>query len=349
METAAANPAVPTEMDAVVLKNAGGPDGLELRRLPIPIPATGQVLVKVAACGVCGHDVLSRQGHLRHAPEVVLGHEIAGTVAAVGPGSARFSAGDRVASRQRSCCHRCRFCRSGREMLCRQGAEYGQDLPGGYAEYVVVDELGLAPVPPGVDLGEAAIAACAVGTCLRALRSADVGVGMRVAVTGAGGGLGGHALQIARAMGATTVAVTSSATKIDALKDCADEVALLQDGRYDAELRSRGLEPDVVLDLTAKYTLGESLRVVKRGGTVAIVGNAGPGAVEIVPGALIAREIRLIGVNGTTREELEDSLDLIARGVVRPRIDCRLPLAEASRAHGLMERRRANGRVLLVP
>jgi acryloyl-coenzyme A reductase len=336
-------------MRAVVLECFGDPDELRVRELPIPSPGRGEALVAVAACGVCGHDLLNRKGKLHDKLGIVIGHEIAGTVVSVGPAVMDLAVGDRVASRQGRSCHRCRLCRSGRETICAQGQEYGDALPGGYAEYVVVDESSLAMIPDGVAFQAAAIAACAIGTGLHALRLAGVEGGQRVAVTGASGGVGIHALQLARWMGAETVAITSSDSKLSELQDHADEVAVMERGAFAAQLRARNLQPDVVLDLTSRYTLDESLRAVKGGGTVAIVGNLDAGPVGIVPGAFIVRELRMFGSAGTTKEELKDSLSLIARGVIQPHIHDTLPLAEASRAHAILEARAASGRLVLTP
>ena len=277
-------------MQAVVLEAFGAPDVLRLAERPRPRPAPGEVIVEVAACGVCGHDVLQRQGKV--APDVSLGvipgHEIAGVVRELGPGVQRFAVGDRVAATIGArTCGACRACRSGRDTLCTQRVLYGEDIPGGYAEQVAVEAVGLAHVPDNVDLESAAIAGCAIGTGLHALRLAGTEVGDRVAVTGAGGGVGIHALQVARAIGAEVVAVTSSAAKVDLLEPLADTVVVLDDGHYDRRLRALDRRPDVVLELTAKHTLEDSLRVVERAGTVVIAGNLEEGAVPVLPGAFI--------------------------------------------------------------
>jgi len=320
-----------------------------MRTMPVPQPVAREVLVRVEACGVCGQDIMRRRGAVDHVLGAVLGHEIAGTVAAAGPESARFAVGDRVAATQRRACHACDACREGREVLCEHGRLYGEELDGGYAEYCVVDERSLAHIPSGVDTGAAAIAACAIGTGLHALRLAQVGPGQRVLVTGASGGVGIHALQLARAVGAETVAVTSSADKTERLGEFADSVVTLAEGRFDRQVRARCLQPDVIIEMTSRVTLSESLRAVRRGGTVVIVGNLDPGSVEILPGAFIMREIRLIGSKACTLNELTECLRLLDAGDVRAQLHGSLPLSEARVAHELVESGTVWGRVTLLP
>ena len=221
-------------MQAVVLEGFGGPGVLTLAERPRPKARDGEVIVEVAACGVCGHDILQRRGKV--APDASLGtipgHEIAGTVVELGPGVDRFTLGDRVASTIGArCCGVCRYCRSGRDTLCTQRALYGEAIPGGYAQYVAIEAAGLARVPDNVGLEHAALAGCAIGTGLHALLLAGTRVGDRVAVTGAGGGVGVHALQVARAIGAEVIAITSSPSKAGLLEPLADTVVVLDERR----------------------------------------------------------------------------------------------------------------------
>jgi D-arabinose 1-dehydrogenase-like Zn-dependent alcohol dehydrogenase len=135
------------------------------------------LVLKVHSCGVCFHDVLTRNGTLKAGVRLpcVLGHEVAGTVVELGAQVKGFKLGDRVATTQRSyICGHCRFCRSGFEPLCAQRVFLGDvGLVGGYAQYLAISSDCIAQVPDGVDLDHAAVAACAVGTVLNAVR--DVG------------------------------------------------------------------------------------------------------------------------------------------------------------------------------
>lgn len=336
-------------MRAVRLEAFGAPDVLTVASMPVPEPGPGEVLVAVSACGVCGQDVLRRQGQLDRTLGTVMGHEISGEVAAIGPAVSGLAIGDRVAGLQRRSCGRCAACARGRPVLCERGRLYGEDLDGGYADYAVIAASSLVQVPDGVSMEAAAIAACAIATSLHALRLAGVHAGQRVLVTGAGGGLGVHALDLIRALGARSVAVTSSADKVDSLGELADDVVLMDGEGFDRQVRERGIRPDAVLDLTARFTLDHSLRCVAAGGAVVIVGNMAAGPVEVLPAAFIVRELRLLGSKAATRDELETVLDLLARGRIVAQIDSALGLDEAAHAHERLEARRSRGRVVLVP
>jgi D-arabinose 1-dehydrogenase-like Zn-dependent alcohol dehydrogenase len=105
----------------------------------------------------------------------------------------------------------------------------------------------------------------------------------------------------------------------------------------------------VILDLTAKFTLDNSLRAVARGGTVVIVGNLKNGGVEIMPGAFIMRQIRLIGSKACTRSELQDVLQFLDRGLVHAMVHMSLPLEDAAKAHDMVEHGAVEGRIILRP
>ncbi|WP_374223627.1 zinc-binding dehydrogenase [Arthrobacter sp. ISL-30] len=292
---------------------------------------------------------MRRSGKVDRVLGSIMGHEVAGRVAAVGPGLRSLHLGDRIASTQRQSCHRCRHCFSGREVLCMEGKLYGEALDGGYAEYCVMDELSLARIPDNVSFDDAAIAACAIGTGYHALLLSGVKPGQRVLVTGASGGIGIHALQLARSMGAEVIAVTSSRQKVDRLRLYADEVLVAEHGTFHREIRNRELQPDVVLDVTAHVTLDSSLRSVQRGGTVVVVGNVENKLVGILPGAFIIRETRLIGSKACSLAELEACLQFLQRGLVQAEIYKSLPLECAQAAHDLLESRAIQGRVVLKP
>ena len=223
-------------MKAVVVCQPGGVEVMHVETVADPVATGSDVVIQVEACGVCMHDIVVRNGTMKAGVELpcILGHEISGTVVDIGPAVARFKPGDRVATTQRShICGACRFCRGGYEPLCAERKFLGDvGLVGGYAQYVAVEADNVALVPDGVPLADASIAACAVGTIYNAVtRSVQVKVGDSVLVTGAGGGLGLHAVQIANALGAHVIAQTSSPDKVDLMKSL---------GAHDVVLHDRG-------------------------------------------------------------------------------------------------------------
>lgn len=190
-------------MRATVLTRYGGPEVLECMPVERPRPRADQMLVRVGACGVCGHDQLSRQGHFPDArPPCVIGHEIAGTVEEVGELVSTFRPGQRVALTQRISCGVCRSCRAGRDNLCRSGPGfYGEAISGGYGDFVIASPRNAVPLPDAIPLEVGAILSCAIGTGLHALGRARVFAGDTVVVTAAGGGVGLHTLQLGHAFG----------------------------------------------------------------------------------------------------------------------------------------------------
>ncbi len=128
--------------------------------------------MRVRACGVCRRDILVRRSKAREglAAPLVLGHEVVGEVVALGSGARGFAAGDRVCSTQlERVSGSCAMCRSGRETLCPEMRFLGQEVPGGYAEYVLVQYDNLARLPATVGFAEGSIVACTVGTTYKAV------------------------------------------------------------------------------------------------------------------------------------------------------------------------------------
>ena len=187
-------------MRALLVESTGDPPRLAVVDVPEPSPGPGEVLVRVAACGFCHHDRAVMAGVLRRGvrPGVVLGHEISGVVEEAGTGVLGVRPGDRVASLLTNACGACDRCRNGREHRCRNGEGIGHGRDGGFAEYIALSQHSLVPVPDGLDLVQASLLACPMGVALDAVESiAAAQAGETAVVTGAGGGLGVHAVQAA--------------------------------------------------------------------------------------------------------------------------------------------------------
>lgn len=338
-------------MQAVILESFGGPETLKLRELATPQPREGEILVKVHAAGVCHHDVLHRAGKLPGAKAgVVLGHETAGEVIALGANVHTHRVGDHVVVYQRRFCGVCRNCLRGRQDMCRAVGLPAVDTEGGYAEYVSVPaEMGIH-LPKDLDWQAAALACCPIGTSVRALRSvAGFNPGDTVLVTGASGGLGVHQLQLVRALGGRSIAVTSDAKKADFLKSVgADDVVVAKNLAFSAEVwrltEKRGV--DIALENVGS-TLAETLRCVTNGGIAVVLGNIGGDAVPVSPGLLIGRRMRVQGSGMAPPEEVRQSIALIAAGLVKPVISAVVGFPEAPKAHRMLEERSVEGRVIL--
>jgi acryloyl-coenzyme A reductase len=342
-------------VNAVVLRAFGAPENLRLESVPEPRPEPGEVLLRVRACGVCHHDLINRRGNLprTHVP-AILGHEAAGEVVEVGPGVSGWSVGDRAATLQRLSCGRCAQCRAGRNSLCRTDARFfGEEIPGGYATYLAAPVAGLGRVPPGLSWEAAATACCTTGTAVHVVRTrGQVCPEETVLVTGASGGVGLQAVQLARLDGARVIAVTSSPLKVDSVHAAgAHEVVVSPGLDFSAEVRrlTGGAGVDVAIEIVGSRTFSQTLRCMGAGGRVVVVGNVDTGSVSLNPGLLIVKELEILGAYATTSAELDEALGLLRGGEMRPYVSEGLPLAQAARAHGLLERKQVSGRLVLLP
>ncbi|MBX6377478.1 MAG: zinc-binding dehydrogenase [Clostridia bacterium] len=342
-------------MKAIVLDEFGPAENLRLAEVPDPVPEEGEVLVRVRVCGVCYHDLLTRQGAFPRAKRpVILGHQVGGDVVAVGPGVRSFRPGDRVISLPFATCGRCDTCLSGRDTLCEETPLFlGEDIDGGYAELVKAPERTFCPLPDGLSYEAGCTLACTAGT---AYHAAVVRGGIRpgevVLVTGASGGVGQAAVQFARMAGAEVIAVTSSPAKAPALAALGvDHVVVSPDLRFQHEVKALtgGRGCDVVLEVVGSATFEASVHSLRPGGRLVFVGNVEGRPVQVKPAWLILKELAFIGTKGITVPEMHRVLALAAAGRLRP-VECvELPLEQAAEAHRMVAERRAPGRVLLRP
>lgn len=340
-------------MKAILLHEFGPADNLQWAEVPEPRPGPHELLLRVGACGVCFHDVINRNGNLpRTRLPAILGHEVAGTILEVGAEVTKFRPGDRVACLQRVNCNRCAFCTDSRPTLCRSGAVFfGEEIPGGYAEYFVAPEHVLVKVPDALSDAEAAVTACTLGTAVHALGPrAHLQPGQTVLITGASGGVGIHAIQLARLLGATVVAVTSSEAKIDRLKAWGAHSVIHAPRLEFAQAVKKAVGgADLALEVVGSATLDETLHALKSGGKLVVLGNVVEGRASFNPGLVILKELEVIGSFAASVKELERSFQLVAAGQIKVVVSDFLPLQEAVQAHKMLEARAVTGRLVLHP
>jgi NADPH:quinone reductase-like Zn-dependent oxidoreductase len=361
-----------TLMQAVRMTDFGGPEVMQLAQVPVPVPGPGDILMRVAACGIDRKDLLVRNGTIRKKSvgyraaandartgidlPLTLGAEIAGTIVAVGSAVHGFKVGDRVASLpRRGHCGVCLYCHTGRSESCASAWFIGQDADGGYADYVLVGPDGLCHVPDGVDLVEASLAAACIGPMIRAVRDvAQVRIGETVLITGASGGLGVHGVQLAKGAGARVIAVASSAAKAERLRALgADEVIVVARGHDFSEqvlALTGGHGVDVGIDIVGAAALPFVLRGMALYGRVIIVGETGSGKIDLRPAIVLLRRLQILASYAPGVTHMVAALQLLERGQIRAIIDSRRPLEEAVHAHHLMESGGdVFGRIVLVP
>jgi acryloyl-coenzyme A reductase len=337
-------------LKAVRLEKGGKP---ELREVEVPRELRNdQVLIRLQMTGICYRDLLTVDGFFPNTKyPITLGHEITGTIEKVGNEVKGFKVGERVVSLIYEPCGECESCISGKENLCRKKKTFGEDVDGSYAEYIAVSERALVKVPPEVSAEGAAISACVTGMLLHAFRRASLSSGETVLITGAGGGVGIHAVQIAKAIGCRVIASTTSSWKSPRIRESgADEVIEgAPSPSTEVKKLTGGKGVDVVLESVGTPTLSESLRSLAWGGRMVVVGNVDPRPTDMSLGLIILRENSILGSVSSTRKEVEEALRMTAEGKIRPVIHTILNLEQAERGHEMMRKRESLGRVLLKP
>ncbi len=338
-------------MKAAVLHSFAEP--LRIEEIPTPAPAAGEVLIKVAASGVCHSDLhlaLGEWDMLRPITKLplVLGHEVTGVIEAVGEGVSDLKAGDRVGVPWLHwSCGECEFCLMGRETLCSKQQVTGCTVDGGFAEFVKAKASHTAKLPDNLSFEQAAPLLCAGLTVYSAMKKAEVRAGQKVAVFGVGG-LGHLAIQLARAKGAEVVAVDVADDKLELARECGADITInAATGQAHKEIKkATGGGAHVVMVTSGSRAAYETaLRSIRKAGTLAIVGMA-PEPVPLSTVAMVSGEFRITGSAVGSREELREVLQLAAEGKAQCRIE-RRRLDEIGAVFEEMKNGRIVGRVVL--
>lgn len=316
-----------------------------------PAPLRDTVAIAVEACGVCHRDCIDRAGRFPFIRvPITPGHEAVGRVVAIGPDVTEWRVGDRVATMHRDACRDCDACAIGETSLCtRAAAVFGLMVDGGYASWMIAPERALYRVPDGIDAPLAAVMHCTLGTAYRGLvRGGGLAAGMRVLVTGANGGVGAAAIQVATRLGAEVIAVVRRAAQAALAEELGAAAVIVDDaGRFHKRLPGGAV--DVALDCVGAPTFNAALRSLKLGGRVVAIGNVADARVELNLGYVITHGARITGSSGATRRDMDELLTLHARQPFRVPIHAELPLAEADRAQRLVAAGGLAGRIVLRP
>ncbi len=314
-----------------------------------PEPADDEIVIRQNLTGICYRDLLTHEGFFPRAKfPIVPGHEVSGIVVNTGKTVKKFKIGDRVASLIYIPCGKCEYCKSGRENLCPNKQTLGETIQGSYAEIVKVPERCVVRVPPAVPEELATISACVTGMVYHALSvSGQILPGENVLVTGAGGGVGVHAVQVAKALGANVFAYTSSKWKAEKLQEIGVDHVLLSD-EFDREVKNYpGGGIDLALDTVGLPTFSRSLRSLKFGGRLVVIGNVQPVPVDLPLGLIILKGNRIEGSISSTREDMKKALRLSVKGIIKPVIAEKIDLDHIEDAYSMMKEKRNLGRVLI--
>jgi alcohol dehydrogenase, propanol-preferring len=327
-------------MNAMVLQRPN--ESLQQVRVPQPEAGTGELLLRVQACGICRTDLHLAAGELPNPKlPLILGHEIVGTVVEAGPEVERFSPGDRVGVPWLGwTCGVCPYCRSGRENLCDRARFTGYHVDGGYAEYTVADARFCFPLPSGYEDARAAPLLCAGLIGHRSLRAA--GIGERLGLYGFGAAA--HLVaQIARFEGRQVFAFTREGDRQG--QDFARELGAVWAGSS-AEPPPEPLDGAIVFAPVGDL-VPAALRAVAKGGTVVCAGiHMSP--IPAFPYEILWGERTLRSVANLTRQDGEEFFRLAGQVPLRVEVET-LPLAEANEGLERLAAGRIRGAAVLVP
>ncbi|MCA2332588.1 NAD(P)H-quinone oxidoreductase [Mycobacterium avium] len=322
-------------MRAIVAESA---DQLSWQEVADVSAGPGEVVVKVAAAGVNRADVLQAAGKYPPPPGAseTIGMEVSGVIAEVGDGVTEWSVGQEVCA-----------------LL----------AGGGYAEYVAVPAGQLLPIPAGVDLVDAAglpEVACTVWSNLVLI--AGLRNGQLLLVHGGASGIGSHAIQVARALGARVAVTAGSAEKLDFCRELGADITInYRDEDFVARLADETRGADVILDIMGAAYLDRNINALATDGQLVIIGMQGGVKAELNIGKLLAKRARVIGttlrgrpVSGpNSKTEIVQAVTasvwpMIADGRVRPIIGARLPIQQAGDAHRRLVASEVTGKIVLT-
>lgn len=316
-------------------REPGGPQNLEWTQVPDPVPGVGEVVIEVAASAVNRADLLQRQGHYPPPPGAseIIGLECSGTIAELGKGVSGWKVGDEVCA-----------------LL----------AGGGYAERVAVPAVQLLPVPGEVELVAAAAlpeVACTVWS--NVVMHAGLSEGEVLLVHGGAGGIGTHAIQVGKALGATVAVTAGSAKRLERCAQLGADLAInYHEQDFVEEVKRETGGADVILDnMGAKY-LGRNIDALATGGRLVVIGMQGGTKAELNLGKLLAKRASIAATTLRARpvEEKgeivaavrEHLWPLVEQGTVRPVIGQAIPLARAADAHSALEEGGIFGKILLT-
>ena len=340
-------------MKAAVFREAGRP--LQVEEIPTPVPKAGEILVKVAGCGVCHTDL----HYLDHGvptfkkPPIVLGHEASGLVAAVGPDGNRWKEGDRVLLPAVYGCGQCRMCRTGRKNICEKMVMFGNHVDGAYAEYVLAPAKDAVLLPAEIPLVEGAIIADATTTPYHAVvNRGRVQPGDMVVVFGCGG-IGLNVTQIAAAVGAQVLAVDIADARLEWALRLGAAAALNPKEHEKPEKEIRRLTgggAEVAFECIGNpLTQEQAFASVRPGGRLVLVGYADR-PMTLDTGRVMFREIEIVGSLGCRTVDYRRVLELVRQGKIKVAelVTARFPLEEINQAFETL--RRGEGiRSVIIP
>jgi len=335
-------------MKAAIVRQFGKP--LVIEDVPVPQPGRGEVLVKGKGCGLCHPDLHAASGDwpVKPVPPFIPGHEVAGIVAALGPGVKNLKVGDAVGvAWLHDACMACEYCETGWETLCEHQHNTGYSVNGGFAEYVIASAAFAAKLPATVDFAAIAPILCAGVTTYKGLKETEAKPGEWVVISGVGG-LGHVAIQYAKAMGPKVAALDIAEDKLKLARETGADLAVnaLADGAVDQVLAaSGGGAHGVLVTAVSTAAFAQALKMVRRKGTVSLVGLP-PGEFPTPIFDVVLKRITVRGSIVGTRRDLDEAIAFAADGKVKAEVT-KVPLAQINDVFDRMKAGKIDGRMVL--
>ncbi|HVX97472.1 MAG TPA: zinc-binding dehydrogenase [Polyangia bacterium] len=343
-------------MRAATYRQHGGPEVLEIADVPTPTPGPHEVQVRVTATALNHIDVWMRRGlpalHLK-LPHVS-GGDVCGVVSALGQGVTGVAEGDRVVLNPGMSCGHCPACLGGRDQFCPDFRMLGEQTWGGQAEYVVVPQANLVPVPrEKVALSDEQLAAVPIAfiTAWQMLVDrAQIRQGETVLVLAAGSGVGSAAIQIAKLWGARVITTASTDEKLAAARALgADDTINHTKTEIVAEVKRltgrRGA--DIVVEHVGASTFPKSIVAAAKGGRIVTCGATDGFEPVLNLRHVFWRQLSILGSTLASKQRLFEIIDLMGAGRLEPVVHTVLPLEQIAEGHRLIESRAAFGKVVL--
>jgi len=342
-------------MKAVQLTAHGAPGQLEFLDVPDPAPKTGEVALRIRACGLNRLDLWFEEGQLPTALTLprIPGGEISGEILSLGPEVTGWREGDRVAVQSNLFCDRCEFCARGEESLCLNGELLGIQRDGGFAEQVAVPASAMVRLPESVDFTAAAALTLAGSTAMHMLTCRTmVSQGEWVLVIGGSSGVGSAAIQIAKQLGAYVISTGSTEEKRRLAAGLgADHVVDTSSEEWPGDVRritqKRGV--DLVVEHVGGDVLLKCFNCLARGGAIVTCGATGGREVPLKLWPFFVKEQKLIGSYGRNRRDIVATLDWAAQGKIKAVVHETYPLAKTREAFTALRERRVLGKVVIQP
>lgn len=342
-------------MRAIIFSQHGGPEVLKYTEVPDPKITPNKVLVEVRACALNHLDVWVRQGlpGIKIPLPHILGNDIAGVVREAGAAVNWVRAGDEVMIQPGVSCGHCPECLAGHDNMCDEYDILGYRRDGGYAELVAVPGVNVIPKPPNLDWPEAAALPLVTLTAWHMLVArAQVKPGEDVLIHAAGSGVGSIGIQIARLCGARVIATAASDEKLAKARElgAAETVNYTRDDwPKDVRRLTGGRGVDVVFEHTGAATWPGSILSLKKGGRLVTCGATSGFDARTDLRHVFYRHLTILGSMMGSKADLLAAMKFVEAGQIRAVVDRTLPLAEAARAHELMEDRAQFGKLVLLP